>query len=258
MNPNDPQDYLNAEMKSEREPEATMPKHVRYNSRENGEMIRSGDPDAMSQKSATGSPHQRQGGSKYGSNRSDLDASRGTDMQRPRHERQQSREEGDLRRSTDSPLRNEPTNRRTPHDSPHHRSTGVNAGDTPKRVGRQNAGSDRSIEHSPLHPHSQVRIGGRGSGISSPSWERKGPLEGGQGMAPSTPGRSRLRSVTRGDETVMFFQNSCMYFTLYECVNNCYNECGSSLIIALLFQNLVIGMRMILHQEKDSAIYLTE
>lgn len=201
MNPDDPQDNLNAEMKSEREPEATMPKYVRYNSRENGEMIRSGDPDAMSQKSATGSPHQRQGGSKYGSNRSDLDAPRGTDMQKPRHEQQRSREEGDLRRSTDSPLRNEPKNQRTPHDSPHHRSTGMSAGDTPKKVGRQNVGSDRSIEHSPLHPHSQVRIGGRGSGFSSPSWERKGPLEGGQGMAPSTPGRSRLRSVTRGDET---------------------------------------------------------
>lgn len=198
MNPNDPQDFLNAEMKSEKGPEARMPKHVRCSSHEDGEMIISADshlqPDATSQKSVTGSPHRRQGGSKYGSNRSDLDAPRDTDMQ-------QSREEGDLRRSADSPLHNEPANRRTPHDSPHHQSAGMSAGETPKRVGRQNVGSDRIIERSPLHPHSQVRIGGRGSGVSSPSWERKGPLEGSQGMAPLTPGRSRLRSVTRGDET---------------------------------------------------------
>lgn len=259
MNPNDPQDYINAEMKSEREPEATMPKQVRYNSRGNGEMIRSGDPDAMSQKSATGSPHQRQGGSKYGNNRSDLDAPRGADMQRPKHERRQSREDGDLRRSTDSPLRNEPTNRKTPHDSPHHQYAGMSAGDTPKRVGRQNVGSDRSIEHSPLHPRSQVRIGGRGSGVSSPSWERKGSIEsGGQGMTPSTPGRSRLRSVTQDDETVMFFQIHVCILSHINVLVTFIMKCGSSLIIALLFQNLVIGMRMILHQQKDTVTYLTE
>lgn len=262
MNPNDPRDSINAEMKSEREPEATMPKQVRYNSRGNGEMLRSGDADATSQKSATGSPHQRQGGSKYGNNRSDLDAPpRGADMQRPKHERRQSREDGgDLKRSTDSPLRNEPTNRKTPHDSPRHQYAGTSAGDTPKRVGRQNVGSDLSIEHSPLHPRSQVRIGGRGSGVSSPSWERKGSLEsGGQGMTPSTPGRSRLRSVTQDDETVMFFYEFVSVF--YPRINVLVTfimKCGSSLIIALLFQNSAIGTRMILHPQKDSVTYLTE
>lgn len=209
MNPNDSEDYLDADTKSQKASEATRPKHVQRNSREDGEMRRSADSplhsDAVSVKSSTGSPHQKHSSLKYGSSRLDSDAPRGIDVQRPRHERQPSREEGDFRRPTDSPMRNETSNRRTPHDSPHHRYGGLSAGDTPKRVGKQNVGSDRSIEHSPLHPHSQVRTGGKGSGVSSPSWERKGSSEGGHGMAPSTPGRSRLRSVTRGDETVMSF-----------------------------------------------------
>ncbi|KAK4482583.1 hypothetical protein RD792_009746 [Penstemon davidsonii] len=71
----------------------------------------------------------------------------------------------------------------------------VRSTDSPRKVaGRQSVGSD----HSPLHPHSQARVGGvkSSSRTSSPSWERKASSE-----APSTPGRSRLRSVTRGDDT---------------------------------------------------------
>ncbi|KAL3828407.1 hypothetical protein ACJIZ3_017209 [Penstemon smallii] len=71
----------------------------------------------------------------------------------------------------------------------------VRSTDSPKKVAsRLSVGSD----HSPLHPHSQARVGGvkSSSRTSSPSWERKASSE-----APSTPGRSRLRSVTRGDDT---------------------------------------------------------
>lgn len=205
MNPNDPQEYLDAETKSQKGPEATRPKHVRHTSGEDGDLRKSIDSplhsDAMSQKSANESPHHKQGGLKHGSGKPDSEGSKGTDTVKPRHELQMSREEGDLRRPTDSPLRNETGNRRTSHDSPHHRHGGPSAGETPKRVARQSVGSDRSIEHSPLHPHSHVKTGGRGSGVSSPSWERKGSSEGLHGLAPSTPGGSRLRSVTRGDET---------------------------------------------------------
>ncbi|KAL3506431.1 hypothetical protein ACH5RR_031813 [Cinchona calisaya] len=203
MNPNDPQNYLDAESKGKKETETTRPKHVRSTSREDGDLRKSIDSplhsDAVSQKSANESPHHNQGGLKYGSSKSESEGQKGPDMVRTRHERQLSQEEVDLR-PTDSPFRNETANRKT-KDSPYHRYGGPSAGDTPKRVARQSGGSDRSIEHSPLHPHSQARTGGKGSGGSLPAWERKGSSEGGHGMAPSTPGRSRLRSVTRGDET---------------------------------------------------------
>lgn len=206
MNPNDPQEYLDTESKGQKGPEATRTKHVRRISREDGDLRKSIDSplhsDAMSEKSANESHHHRQGGSRYASSKSESEGPKGADMARPRPEHQLSREEADLRRPTDSPLRNETANRRPTHDSPHPRYGGLSAGDTPKKVARQSVGSDHSIEHSPLHPHSQARTGGKGSGVSSPSWERKVLSEGGHGLAPSTPGRSRLRSVTRGDETV--------------------------------------------------------
>lgn len=113
-----------------------------------------------------------------------------------KHQRRMSREDGEMRGLTDSPLRHEDVSRKAAVDSPHHRHGGVGPTDGSKKGTRHNAGSDRSIEQSPLHPHHQARVGNKGSGVSSPSWERKGSTE-----APTTPGRSRLRSVTRGDET---------------------------------------------------------
>lgn len=112
---------------------------------------------------------------------------RGGGSQKPKHERRLSKEDGDFRRQTEYSANSE-----------HHRT--VSSGDTPKRAGRQSGGPDRSVEHSPLHQHYQARTGGRGSGVSSPSWDRRSS-EGSQGVAPHTPGRSRLRPVTRGDET---------------------------------------------------------
>ncbi|XP_072992464.1 RPM1-interacting protein 4-like [Typha latifolia] len=74
-----------------------------------------------------------------------------------------------------------------------------NAGDQQRKVGRAGGGPDRSVEHSPLHPHYQVRAASK-SGVSS-SWERKGPSEGNYGLGSGTPGRSRIRAGGRGDET---------------------------------------------------------
>ncbi|KAJ1292715.1 hypothetical protein BS78_01G011400 [Paspalum vaginatum] len=56
------------------------------------------------------------------------------------------------------------------------------------------------MERSPLHPHHQARLVNKG-GVSSPSWERRGSSEGNRGTAPTTPGRSKMRSSARGDET---------------------------------------------------------
>ncbi|KAF9604778.1 hypothetical protein IFM89_010319, partial [Coptis chinensis] len=119
----------------------------------------------------------------------------GEGAQKPKHERRISREDGEYRRLTDSPARHDALGRKT---SEHHRVT--SSEEIPKRSGRQSGGHDRSIERSPLHQHYQTRTGGRGSGVSSPSWERKSS-EGSHGLAPNTPGRSRLRPGARGDET---------------------------------------------------------
>ncbi|PIN21961.1 hypothetical protein CDL12_05337 [Handroanthus impetiginosus] len=129
-----------------------------------------------------------------GPSRSHGSGSEALNALRPRHDRRPSREEGDMRRLTDSP-----TNWTNNSDSPHHHHGSLSAGDTPRRVARQSGGSDHSIERSPLHQHSHARVGVKSSGVSSPSWERKATSEGSHGHAPTTPGRSRLRSVTRGE-----------------------------------------------------------
>ncbi|GMP77970.1 hypothetical protein CsSME_00034068 [Camellia sinensis var. sinensis] len=110
-----------------------------------------------------------------------------------KHELRTSHQDVKIRRLTDSPLHID-TVGQTSHG-------GTSPGETPKRVTRKSAGSDHSIDHSPLHPHYQARVGRKVSGVSSPSLEKKGSSEGSHGLSPSTPGRSRLRSVTRGDNT---------------------------------------------------------
>ncbi|XP_057483075.1 RPM1-interacting protein 4-like [Actinidia eriantha] len=149
-----------AELKGQKRPAATRPKHDFQTSHEDGQLRR-----------VTDSPlHHESEASK--------------EVSRPRHERQLSREEGELTR---------------PIDSPYQRHGGPSTDEAPKRVTRPNAGSDCSVDKSPLHPHYQARMGGKVGGVSSPSWERKVSSEGSH--ASSTPGRSRLRSVTRGNDT---------------------------------------------------------
>ncbi|KAL5999659.1 hypothetical protein ACLOJK_037944 [Asimina triloba] len=115
-----------------------------------------------------------------------------------KHERRPSREDGELRQQSNSPAsRHDSGARRGSTDSPHHRygERGVNSSETPRKGNRTGGGSDRGIEHSPLHPNHQARLTSKG-GVS-PSWERRGSSEG---FAPHTPGRSKLRNP-RGDET---------------------------------------------------------
>ncbi|XP_075096981.1 RPM1-interacting protein 4 isoform X1 [Nicotiana tabacum] len=201
MNPNDPQDP-EAEVKGQNGRDAVRSKDERFSRRDDVESRKSIDsplhPDTMGQKAPTCSSPQRYGVKSVG-NKSESETMKGAEIPTARHERRPSREEY-LRRPTDSPMLNENTGRRTPMESPHHRYGGLSGGATPKRASQQSGGPDRSIEHSPLHTHSQGRVGGKGGAVSSPSWERKVSSEGSQGLAPSTPGRSRLRSVTKGDD----------------------------------------------------------
>lgn len=110
---------------------------------------------------------------------------------RSAHERQRSKEDNDLRQYSNSPAHHNNVGRRVSNDL-NQRLGGAGRGAIPvdnhRRPARQSAGSEQSIERSPLHRQAKA------TGRDSPSWEGKS-YEGSHG----TPGRSRLRP--RGDET---------------------------------------------------------
>lgn len=96
--------------------------------------------------------------------------------------------DGPKRRDVDS---------RLPPGSPLRPDAVARKTDPQRRTNRMNAGSDRSLEQSPLHPNYQARTGGR-VGVDSPSREKRDSLEG-HGLAPNTPGRSIGRPGVRSD-----------------------------------------------------------
>lgn len=126
--------------------------------------------------------------------RADREKPLGHGAVKPVHEQRRSKEDNDLRQFVNSPAHHDNLGRRTVNDSAHqhHGGHGVSSGETHRKPVRQSAGSEQSIERSPIHRHARV------SGRDSPSWEGKSSYEGSHG----TPGRSRLRP--RGDETVNF------------------------------------------------------
>lgn len=127
-----------------------------------------------------------------------------------KHVHSSSREDGDLRTTSYSLQHHDTVNLKVSTDSPLHRHSSINSIGTPKRATRQNVGSDRGIEHALLHPNHWGKVGDKVGGMPSPAWERKGSTERGNNLAPLTPGRSRMRSVTQGAETVIiFFLISC-------------------------------------------------
>ncbi|XP_022758709.1 RPM1-interacting protein 4-like isoform X2 [Durio zibethinus] len=125
----------------------------------------------------------------------ELDEQVGHGPARRAHERGRSREEGELRLYADSPARHDNVNRRASGDSTASRyGRGVSSGEATKRPTRPSIGSENSIDKSPLHH--RARITGSGS-MASPAWEGKTSYDSSHG----TPGRSRLRPSTRGDES---------------------------------------------------------
>ncbi|XWS47216.1 hypothetical protein CRYUN_Cryun14cG0133800 [Craigia yunnanensis] len=128
----------------------------------------------------------------------ELDEPVGQGPARTAHEHGRSREEVDLRQYADSPARHDNVNRRASADftpSPSRYGRGVSSGEAPKRPTRPSVGSEYSIDKSPLHH--QARVTGRGS-MASPAYEGKNSYDSSHG----TPGRSRMRPSTRGDESV--------------------------------------------------------
>ncbi|OEL31586.1 hypothetical protein BAE44_0007394 [Dichanthelium oligosanthes] len=105
-------------------------------------------------------------------------------VQKPKDERRANRED-DLRRH-EAPARK-------PYAESHNHKYG-------DHTNYDSAARKTGMERSPLHPHHQARVVNKG-GVSSPSWERRGSSEGNRGTAPTTPGRSKMRSSGRGDET---------------------------------------------------------
>lgn len=115
---------------------------------------------------------------------------------RSTQELQKSKEDGDLKHSVDSPARHDNIGNKSAGGDSIYRPGGHGVGsvDPRRRPSRQSTGSEYSVERSPLHR--QAKTPGR----DSPSWEGKSSYESSHG----TPGRSRLRPVNRGDETVSF------------------------------------------------------
>ncbi|KAK3000998.1 hypothetical protein RJ639_021471 [Escallonia herrerae] len=103
------------------------------------------------------------------------------------HEERVSREDGEFRQSTESPARNENLGR----GSTQQRRGGHGSGSG--RPARQSAGSEYSIERSPLHPQFQAKIAEKGSG--SPAGYGKNSYDNSHG----TPGRSRMKPVESPD-----------------------------------------------------------
>nr|XP_023892991.1 RPM1-interacting protein 4-like isoform X1 [Quercus suber] len=113
------------------------------------------------------------------------------------HEQGTSREDGDLRQFPESPAHNDNLGTRATNESAYqrHGGRGVGPGEANRRPSRHSTGSEHSIERSPLHR--QARASARDSGVNSPSWEGRTSYDSTHG----TPGRSRMKPVTRGDET---------------------------------------------------------
>lgn len=106
-------------------------------------------------------------------------------------ELQKSKDDAVPKPFSDSPARHDNMGNRSSNDSTHHQ--GVGSADTRQKPARQSAGTEYSVERSPLHRVAKT------PGRDSPSWEGKNSYESSHG---GTPGRSRLRTPTRGDESV--------------------------------------------------------
>lgn len=123
---------------------------------------------------------------------------------RSSHELQKSKEDAVPKPTTDSPAHHDNMANRSGNDSTHRH--GVGSADTRLKPAKQSAGSEYSIERSPLHRLAKTPP------RDSPSWEgAKNSYDSSHG----TPARSRLRTPNRGDESVsyLFLFSYCFMVT---------------------------------------------
>ena len=206
-NPNMPYNYTppiqappfqeDVKMKASKDLEPAGSKYEHHTGREDGKMWRSNDSslhhDIAGRKAAVALPQQRHVGARPGSSMPKMEATMGADASRRKYELDLSQQGVELRRPTDSPSRQAADDLNFP------RNGGVNSGD--KRSMHRITGSNHSIDRSPLHPRYQAMVGGKSSGVSSPSSEKKVSSESRHGISPSNQ-RSRLGSVTQDSRKV--------------------------------------------------------
>lgn len=153
-----------------------------------GKMMKSNDPQEKTDVLPDNDPSPvAPAHSAKSSTRSEEPVVRGT--VRPTPEHRVSKEDGEFRQVSSSSSQGESTGQRT--------ANGGGRVQRPAPPARPGAGSEQSFERSPLHPHYQAKVVGRGG--ASPAWEGKN-----DDSSHGTPGRSRLRPTTRGDESVSF------------------------------------------------------
>lgn len=134
---------------------------------------------------------------------------------------------------TKSPLDHDLVAHRATTESPLHRHGHQPNSGEERRTIRANVGPDNSIERSPLHPHYQVKAATRG-GVPSPA--RGLSSEVGHSIASNTAGRSRMRTVGRGDETVSapapFWQSIFLFSKKLKWLTNIYLTARERIISA--------------------------
>ncbi|XP_030461788.1 RPM1-interacting protein 4-like isoform X1 [Syzygium oleosum] len=128
---------------------------------------------------------------------------KGQTARRPSHEyRIRVEEDGHRRRRfSDSTLHRDPRYGRVAAESPVHHDGGMISRSTPNRLVWQNPWVEH-IESSTHRTQHLASVGGGGGRMSTPVREKRYSFTcSGHSAAPMTPGRSRLKSVTRGDKT---------------------------------------------------------
>lgn len=119
-----------------------------------------------------------------------------------KHERRKSREDVDVNRAVKyTSTEALPTHKRF-SGSPNWRHDQGNLGHPMRKPNHSNGELEHSIEHSPLHPHLNSRSSSKGT-VSSPSRERRSSSDK-HGLAPNTPGRTRMKPTDPSDYSVNF------------------------------------------------------
>lgn len=136
---------------------------------------------------------------------------RGQQLSGPKHTQEDlSMEDGNMKKQLGSPLDHRSMGQ-VSFNSPLHQRQGNNSSTSNSSKGTMRNGtvSECSIENSPLHSRQHPRTEPKTVVPSSPLRDRRGSSSprgsSHEGLAPLTPGRSRQRSVPRGNETVAPF-----------------------------------------------------
>ncbi|XP_020594770.1 RPM1-interacting protein 4-like, partial [Phalaenopsis equestris] len=117
-----------------------------------------------------------------------------------KHERRKSREDADRNQASKYTSAEALPSHKLVSGSPNRRHDQGNLGHPPRKQSQSNVESDHSTDRSPVHPHLHYRSSSKGT-ISSPSRERRSSSDK-HGLAPNTPGRTKMKPSDRNDYSV--------------------------------------------------------